>query len=183
MAVELLDNEKVLYTKDYAKGRSHTVATVIVTDKRVIHSVEGKKCAEKTEIKIGEVTGVSTRFIPSNLATAIAGLILTILYVAYIVLSTTLVPSGSEVGELYAIVNYLLYIELAIGVLCLVIGIIKLRTGLYVVLYSNGNQGMDVISVSSVKGKVRLVWLRTNKLVAKDIADGISAAIKSAKAD
>lgn len=172
MAVDLLTGEKVLYTKDYVKGRSRTVGTVIVTDKRVISTVESKRSTERTEIRLDEVGGVLTRFRPASLAPFIT------CFMALVVGAMLIVTSNNYSGAfsvIYKVIG-------SVGMLIIIItAMLQIRSGLNVVIFTRGKE-INLVSAAGISGKARPIRLKTDKNSAQEIAHGISAAIKSARA-
>lgn len=173
MAVDLLTGEKVLYTKDYVKGRSRTVGTVIVTDKRVISTVESKKSTERTEIRLDEVGGVLTRFRPASLATFIGCVMLWFMLGVLTVMSNHL--DSVAVSVIVGVIG-------SVGMLISIItAMLQIRSGLNVVIFTRGKE-INLVSAAGISGKARPIRLKTDKNSAQEIAHGISAAIKSARA-
>ncbi len=81
MAVEMFDGEKALYDRDYSAGRRH-VGNITVTDRRLIASVDNKRIASKTEIKISSVAGTIVGFKRSGVVAFIFGVIFALIDVA-----------------------------------------------------------------------------------------------------
>lgn len=177
MSVDLLEGEKVLYTKEYTKNRSRTKCSVTVTDRRVINTVESKKFAEKTEIKIEEVNGVKTKFRPASMVQFIVCVILAVVYVLYGFIP---VLDGMPyfVFIIYKVFRYIILVGMFV---CAIIGIFKIRNGLNVII-STKNKEINFISASSITGKIKPLKIQPDKNSAKELAYNLSAAIKNAKA-
>lgn len=190
MTVDLFAGEKVLYTKDYGKGRSRTRGTVIVTDWRVINAVESKNVVERNEIKLDSISGVKTVFRPIDIANVICCFISLLLFGVISWVSYTRPYIGSFSGAqdvLYQDVSYSYYVYIILGIISLidigafVISLLRLRNKLNVIIYSK-SKCINLVSASSVTGRVKPLKLKPDKNSAKEIADSISATIKNATA-
>ena len=170
MAVDLLEGEKVLYTKDYTKNRSRAKCSVTVTDRRVIHVVESKKCSERTEIKTDAVDGVKTKVSPASYLVFIPAIITFVVTM----LLPRFVPAPDGWGSYFNLIFY------AIACIGIVISFLRFRNGFNVII-STKNKEISFVSASSITGKMKPLKIQPDKNSAKELAYNLSAAIKNAK--
>lgn len=176
MAVQVRDGEKIFYNKDYANGRSKSTGNITVTDKRIIHTVESKRGAAKTEIDIDEIDGVKVQFKPSSVILFIVGVILSAIIsfgIMYVRSADAFELAGTAMYALFGIYG-------VIALFCLVKGAFLIRNGFYVGIYA-GLDNFSFVSVGASMGKVKPLYLKTKKDTALLIQSELSAAVIGAK--
>ena len=176
MAVEVIDGEKVIYNRDYAKGRKQSVGNVTVTDRRIIHSVESKRGASKTEINIDEIDGVKVQFKPSSVLLFIVGLLFSVADTFGALYVRSLGAFEKSDATLYA--PFIVYGVVAL--FCLIKGLFLIRNGFYVGIYADLDN-LDFVSVGANTGKVKPLHLKAKKETALLLQSELSAAIIGAK--
>ena len=174
MAVEMFDGEKALYDRDYSAGRRH-VGNITVTDRRLIASVDNKRIASKTEIKISSVAGTIVGFKRSGVVAFIFGVIFALIDVALCIFI------NSEHQKMTAIVFFAqLTVYSALALILIIVGVLKIRNGFYVGIYTDCDK-TELLWASARLGNVRPLRLKTKKEVALQIQKELSNAILSAK--
>lgn len=200
MAVETFDGEKALYDRDYSTGRRH-VGNITVTDRRLIASVDNKRIASKTEIKISSVAGTIVGFKRSGVVAFIFGVIFALIDVALCIFINTEPSFNSKPGnwsnfkylinlltlpiepnqKMTAIVFFAqLTVYSALALILIIVGVLKIRNGFYVGIYTDCDK-TELLWASARLGKVRPLRLKTKKEVALQIQKELSNAILSAK--
>ena len=179
MAVEVRDGEKVIYNRDYAKGRKQSVGNVTVTNQRIIHTVESKRGVSKTEINIDEIGGVKVQFKPSSVLLFIVGLLFSVAGGFASLYVRSIGAFEKSDGTLY--IPFIIYGVFAL--FCLIKGLFMIRNGFYVGFYAKSDSldSIDFISVSANTGKVKPLHLKTKKETAILLQSELSSAIIGAK--
>lgn len=197
MAFELLKDENVLYTRDYCRGRKRSKGTVTVTDKRLINCVESKYGEERCELKIEEVSGVKVSVKPAGKALCIVGIILLLFLIFKEIYGWLDFAINGKHGGKYSVIMWeilnfhflsysltLQYIRdilfLVAGIVCLIKGIIKMRSGFRVCIFTD-NAYTGLISASAALCRIKPLRLKTNRASAFEILGGLSSALTEAK--
>lgn len=175
----LSKEENVIKEWKYAvskKGVEKTEASLVVTNKRVVHDVKNYHSISRTEIPLKEVKSVD---FASNSKVSI-GAILSILFGVVLAIVGFILMGQKELSGIAII-------PIILGVVLVVVGIIGLSKSAFVmVLY--GDRGFDMLNIgaSAIKTKRRKrskkTKIKVDKKVAAEIIDSLGAIILDAQA-
>ena len=173
----LVKGEGVIKEWNYAVSKQKsekTTASLVVTNKRIIHDIQNKHSIERTEVPIAEVKSV--HFVSSsksNLGAIMMIVLGVILAIVGIVLMTGQNPAMSAIG----------FLPIFLGVVLVIVGILGLNKcafGMEVLTRELEGTSLvaGAIGYSSKKKKRKTkIKIKVNKEVVADIIDSLGAII------
>ncbi len=181
MAPELYADERIIYSEEYCKKRKVN-ATVTVTDRRLISTVDSKRRQSVTSIDVKEIGGVSIRFKPASVLLFIIGFILVeVSGMLFSNISNLIYDTDVEGISVRSIVLLFVFIAIyaVIALYCLISGAFKIRNGFYISIKIPANR-IDMINMSA-KGKYKAIKLKPKREEAQRLMRELSSALSRAK--
>lgn len=185
MNLVLSEGEKVVYDREYCKGRKRSTSKITITNKRLINTVESKYGVTKREIKVDDVGAVRVKFKPTSvLAFVLTGIYG--LFAAGVKVFEKLMNDGATVpedamfnGGMSSIYIAYLCVFLGLAVISFIVGLFSLRNGYYLVVKTKPCEHVNCIALSSAMGSLKPLKLKPGKAEAFEMMDTIPAALAS----
>lgn len=186
MGVVLCAGEKVFYDRNYGKGRRRSKGNITLTDRRLIRTVESKTGMSKVEIPVEDISGVRMRFKPvlvlifvlAAIYALVAGALGIMSNMARMEDSLNQAGVGFTANDMFMIWMIVFAVTAVIN---FIVGLINLRSGLYIVVKTKVSGCVPFISVSDSLGTVKPLRLKPGRSEAYEIFDAMSAAIMQVK--
>lgn len=189
MGVVLSKGESVYYDRNYGRGRRRSTGNITITDRRLIRTVESKTGMSKTEIDINDIGGLKMRFKPvmvlAFIAAAVSAAVSGVLGILMNMKKTEAGLGMSDIASGVSVNNYFMLVIilfLAVSAVTFIIGLITLRSGLYIIVKRSVAGNVDFISASESLGKIKPLGIKPRRSEVLELFDSMSTALMQVKA-